>query len=338
MKRKRMLALVAMLALVLGFLAADGKYVRATEEKETDIPFSGVVWIAGDSIAADHSDNADKGDPRPLVGWGEVLGEYADVTVHNEARSGRSTKSYVSENNNYKTIMKEIGAGDIFFIQFGHNDENESSKLHTDPAGASTEEGSYKWYLATKFIDPALEAGAYPVLCTSVARYLVKDGKLEEQSHAPYVEAMKELAAEYEAKGVKIPVIDCHAYTKQLYMEDIEGSESYHALVKDETSGEEQLDTTHYCEKGARMLAQYILEECQKVLPESIFTEHNLVVIKKGDADGDGKVTILDAIAVLKHVLNMKQENFSVGAADCDGKEGITIEDAQAILAGELER
>lgn len=337
MKRKRMLALVTMFALVLGFLAADGNRVQATESKDAEAPFSGVVWIAGDSIAADHSDNADKGDPRPLVGWGEVLGEYANITVHNEARSGRSTKSYVSENNNYKTIMKEIGAGDIFFIQFGHNDENESSKLHTDPAGASTEEGSYKWYLATKFIDPALEAGAYPVLCTSVVRYLVKDGKLEEQSHAPYVEAMKELAAEYEAKGITIPVIDCHAYTKQLYMEDIEGSESYHALVKDESSGEEQLDTTHYCEKGARMLAQYILKECPNVLPESVFSEHSLAVITKGDADGDGKVTIQDVIAVMKHVLGVKQENFSTEAADCDGKEGITVEDAEAILAGELE-
>lgn len=205
MKRRKITSLVTMLALLLGFFVADGKHVQATESKNAETPFSGTVWIAGDSIASDHSDNADKGDSRPLVGWGEVIGEYAEITVHNEARSGRSTKSYVSENNNYKTIMKEIGAGDIFFIQFGHNDENESGKLHTDPAGASTEEGSYKWYLATKFIDPALEAGAHPVLCTSVVRYLVKDGKLEEQSHAPYVEAMKELAAEYEARGITIP-------------------------------------------------------------------------------------------------------------------------------------
>lgn len=116
-------------------------------------------------------------------------------------------------------------------------------------------------------------------------------------------------------------------------MEDIEGSESYHALVKDEASGTEQLDTTHYCEKGARVLAQYILKECQNVLPETIFAEHSLAVITKGDVDGDGKVTVRDLIAILKHVLGVKQENFSLEAAECDGKDGITKDDAEAAIA-----
>lgn len=259
MKGKKITALALACLLFAGVFAGNALAAGGMDEKT---PFSGVVWIAGDSIASDHSDNAENGDPRPLVGWGEVIGDYLTAAVHNEARSGRSTKSYVNENNNYKTIMKEIGAGDVFFIQFGHNDENSSTKLHTDPYGASTEEGSYKWYLATKYIDPALEAGAYPVLCTSVARYLVEDGKLMEQTHAPYVQAMKELAAEYAGKGITIPVIDCHAYTKALYEADMEGGESYHAVVKDGES--EKLDTTHYCEKGARNMALYILSECVK--------------------------------------------------------------------------
>lgn len=260
MKGKKITALALACLLFAGVFSESAGNTFAAGGTEEKTPFSGVVWIAGDSIASDHSDNAENGDPRPLVGWGEVIGDYLTAAVHNEARSGRSTKSYVNENNNYKTIMKEIGAGDVFFIQFGHNDEDSSTKLHTEPYGASTQEGSYKWYLATKYIDPALEAGAYPVLCTSVARYLVKDGRLQEQSHAPYVQAMKELAAEYAGKGITIPVIDCHEYTKALYEADIEGGESYHAVVKD--GGSEKLDTTHYCEKGARNTALYILSAC----------------------------------------------------------------------------
>lgn len=278
MKGKKMLALFLAMLLFGGIFAMDGKKVQAAEKKETQIPFSGVIWIAGDSIASDHSDNANNGAPRPLVGWGEVIGDYLDVRVHNEARSGRSSKSYVNENNNYKTIMKEIKAGDIFFIQFGHNDENSSAKLHTDPNGTSAEEGSYKWYLAEKYINPALEAGAYPVLCTSVARYLVKNGALEEQSHASYVNAMKELAAEYEARGIHIPVIDCHEYTKQLYVSNIEEGASYHALIKDSTGSGEQLDTTHYCEKGARNLALYIIESCRAMMTEMSFAEEALTI------------------------------------------------------------
>ncbi len=275
MKEKKLTALILAFILAAGLFAGNAAGAKA-EEKDGGVPFSGVIWIAGDSIASDHSDNANNGDPRPLVGWGEVLGEYLKATVHNEARSGRSTRSYVNENNNYKTIMRGIGAGDIFFIQFGHNDENSSTKLHTDPYGATTEEGSYKWYLATKFIDPALEAGAYPVLCTSVARYLVADGKLEEQSHAPYVNAMKELAAEYEAKGITIPVIDCHEYTKELYTQDIAAGAEYHALLKDAATGTETLDTTHYCEKGARNMALYIINTCRGMLKEITFSQDDI--------------------------------------------------------------
>lgn len=408
MKGKKFTALALVCLLVAGLFTGNAEKAQAASGTGERAPFSGVIWIAGDSIASDHSDNANNGDPRPLVGWGEVFGEYLDgVTVHNEARSGRSTKSYVNENNNYKTIMRGIGAGDIFFIQFGHNDENSSTKLHTDPYGASTEEGSYKWYLATKYIDPALEAGAYPVLCTSVVRYLVTDGKLEEQTHAPYVKAMKELAAEYGAKGISIPVIDCHEYTKELYVLDIEAGASYHALIMDASTGEEKLDTTHYCEKGARNMALYIIGSCREMLTEITFSQDALTVyegctkklpapvynpvyflpmkndsgvwessnpavvtvdaesgkltgvsvgdavitytvgtvqgqfsvyvaeapvLSKGDANGDGQITAEDALAVLKSVVGLEQEDYWPVPADCDGNSGITAEDALMIL------
>lgn len=264
MKRKKKMAVWLAAALMAGSFVGDVRAEKEPEaEKETE--FSGNIWIAGDSIASDHSDNAE-GYARPLVGWGEVIGEYLEgAEVHNEARSGRSSKSYTKESN-YKTIMEGLKEGDVFFIQFGHNDEHESTKLHTDPSGASTQEESYKWYLSTCYIDPALEAGAYPVLLTSVARYEKQDGKLAEQTHKAYVEAMKELAAEYKEKGITIPVIDCHAYTKELYEKDLEGGEAYHAYEGEEGSG--QLDTTHYCEFGARNMALHILSEaCKQKLP-----------------------------------------------------------------------
>lgn len=251
-----------------GNVGASGSIILKTSQtaQKAEMPeFSGTIWIAGDSIASDHSDNAE-GYARPLVGWGEVVGDYLEgVEVHNEARSGRSSKSYIKESN-YETIMDGLKEGDIFLIQFGHNDEEESTKLHTDPAGATTEEESYKWYLSTYYIDPALEAGAQPVLLTSVARYLNENGILAEQTHGVYAEAMKELAAEYKDKGITIPVIDCHTYTKELYEKDLEGGEAYHAYQGEEGSGE--LDTTHYCEFGARNMALHILTEaCQLELP-----------------------------------------------------------------------
>lgn len=316
-KRKRLCAAMLLVAMSVGMLAGKQCDVEAAKKD-----FSGVIWIAGDSISSDHSDNANNGDTRPLVGWGEVIGDYLDgVTVHNEARSGRSSKSYTKEKN-YKTIMEEMGEGDVFFIQFGHNDENENIKLYTDPNAASDVEGSFKWYLSTQYIDPALDAGAYPVLCTPVIRYLVEGGKLQEQSHSPYAEAMKELAAEYAEKGIEIPVIDCHEFTTKLYEYDTQSAENYHAIAAKTEGGEQELDTTHYCEAGARNMALFVLSEsCLQELSVA-----SGVKIKYSNDAKDATCTFL------KNCMAFEKEIFWGQLRDCDGKKGILAGDVLMML------
>ena len=51
-----------------------------------------------------------------------------------------------------------------------------------------------------------------------------------------------------------------------------------------------------------------------------------------GDANGDGKVTITDAVAVVNYILNTTQGTFNVAAADVDGNGSITITDAVSIV------
>ena len=51
-----------------------------------------------------------------------------------------------------------------------------------------------------------------------------------------------------------------------------------------------------------------------------------------GDANGDGKVTITDAVAVVNYILNTTQGTFNVAAADVDGNGSITITDAVGIV------
>ena len=52
----------------------------------------------------------------------------------------------------------------------------------------------------------------------------------------------------------------------------------------------------------------------------------------RGDANGDGKVTITDAVAVVNYILNTTQGTFNVTAADVDGNGSITITDAVGIV------
>ena len=62
------------------------------------------------------------------------------------------------------------------------------------------------------------------------------------------------------------------------------------------------------------------------------------VVAVKGDANGDGKVTITDAVAIVNYILGNPSGNFNVEAAnvnndyDDDGKPNITITDAVGVV------
>ncbi len=217
---------------------------------------SGVVWVAGDSIASPHDDNEYE---VPISGWGEYLADYmnADAVVHNEARSGRSSKSYIKENN-YKEIRKNLAYGDYLLIAFGLNDEKqEDTRLYTDPSGDSSTEESFAWYLKEKYIEPALEVGAEPVLLSPVVRATYEDGKLTEQTQVAYKEAIEKLVEEYAQKGIDLYYIDLYGITDD-WFEEL-GYEKVRGLHGIDNEGKD--DTTHFSAEGAQQLAEKIAEE-----------------------------------------------------------------------------
>lgn len=229
----------------------------------TEKPFeaSGVVWIAADSIASPHDDNEYE---VPIDGWGEHLATYLTdaATVHNEARSGRSSKSYIKEKN-YKDIKRNMGYGDYLLIGFGLNDEKEElPNLYTDPnADASTEE-SFAWYLKTYYIEPAFEVGAEPVLLSPVLRCETDaDGSIVEQPVTDqYVKAMEQLVADYASQGITLYYIDLNRITKEWYQEIGDAAVAdLHGI-----DNEGKPDTTHFNRDGADQLAKKIVEEMKR--------------------------------------------------------------------------
>lgn len=218
-----------------------------TAVEYTKYPASGKIWYAADSIAAQHSNDTNLAKSsltvrtRDTLGWGVTFNNYfkdgnycryedgqiidtqfaknttdSAVVVNNTALSSRSSKSFTKELN-YETLSSQMGKGDYFFISFGHNDEYPEITRYTDPYGASTTEGSYKWYLKNYYIDPALKAGATPVLISSVVKRNYIDGVYQPQFHEPYAIAMKELSEEYAALGITVPFIDLHHKMDALY-------------------------------------------------------------------------------------------------------------------------
>lgn len=142
----------------------------------------------------------------PQTGIGQVMPLYLseDVEVHNHAKNGRSTKSFISDGR-LKEIEKEISEGDFLFIQFGHNDEKES-----DPERFTRPDVEFKENLF-KYIAVAENAKAYPVFITPLTRRTyVSSHKLDAGFHLPYVNAMKEIS-----KEKNIPLVDLYSMSRE---------------------------------------------------------------------------------------------------------------------------
>lgn len=199
-----------------------------------------VIVLVGDStVAADG-------------GWGDAFGKRIVPTAEclNFARSGRSSKSFRAE----KHWRKALDAKPNWvLIQFGHNDvPGKGPERETDPAT------TYRENLGT-YIDEARQAGAQPVLVTSLTRRNFAGTKIKPDSLAPYVEAAKEVAGE---KGV--PLLDLNA----LSIAQAEAIGPAALAEFDHPSKDGKPDRTHLSPKGAESTAQLVADEVRKCIPE----------------------------------------------------------------------
>jgi len=187
---------ISMILVCLMLLSA----VTAFAARLTENP---MVFVIGDSTAASYGESEST-----LSGWGQVLYNFFtdSYMVNDCAVSGASSRSFY--NNYWNSIKAQIKKGDYVLIQFGHNDSKpdgtDSENLddaaatigrYTDPAGDKDTEGSFKWYL-NKYVTDIEEAGATPILVTSIERRGDAYKAAENSQLYAWVTAMKEFAAE----------------------------------------------------------------------------------------------------------------------------------------------
>ncbi len=207
------------------------------------------IWIIGDSTVEDNKP--------PFRGWGWALPEHVreGVRVRNIALSGRSSRSF-REEGLFEPAEKEMAAGDLLLIQFGHNDEKEDER-HTDPDSTYPEQ---LW----RYCAAALERGAQPVLLTSVERrFFTDDGGLL-YTHGEYPAAVRKLAAERH-----VPLCDLQKASRKLYLSL--GPEKTAELFVRLAPGEHpdfpdgHDDKTHFNATGARAVAGLVAAEMKKI-------------------------------------------------------------------------
>lgn len=189
----------------------------------------------------------------PQTGIGQVFPLFLKegYTVENNAKNGRSTKSFIDEGR-LRDIEERIGEGDFLFIQFGHNDEkNQDPTRYTEPFSTYMEN-------LGKFIEVARSHGAYPVLITPLERRCFMDEKhLGIGGHSDYVAAMKQTAEKEE-----VPLVDLYSASRAELKRIGEAESRRYYMNFDageyETHPEESKDNTHLRYHGAVTFASFI--------------------------------------------------------------------------------
>jgi lysophospholipase L1-like esterase len=242
-----------------GAAAGSGGANAAAADTTCDRPGSAdastpAIYIVGDSTASVYDKSL-----YPRTGWAQPLQDYfapACASVHDEARSGRSSKSFYDEGA-WTPVRNALRNGDYVLIQFGHNDEK------TDDAARYTEPfRGYQQYLQ-KYIDESRAKGAVPLLLTPIERNQWKNGAIAD-SHGDYPKAMRELA-----NNSQTGLVDMTALTKS-YLERI-GQAQATKLFMNLAAGESpnypdgNSDNTHLQETGARIIAEIALADLWRV-------------------------------------------------------------------------
>lgn len=207
-------------------------HVAALTVEKVEVP---TLYLAGDSTVTDQP-------AEPGASWGQMLTSMLtpDIAVANHAESGETMKSFITGLRLDK-ILSSIKAGDILFIQFGHND-SKAAWPQTYVEAATT----YPAYLRV-FIAEAKRRGAVPVLVTSPHRRTFDaDGRIT-NSHGDYPDAVRKVAAE---EGVAL--IDLNAMSKDIY-------EALGPEIAPRAFSNDGKDVTHHNNYGAWLMARAVV-------------------------------------------------------------------------------
>ncbi|MBD0379591.1 carbohydrate esterase [Paenibacillus sp. WST5] len=207
------------------------------------------LFLAGDSTVSDYNEFQ-----APQAGWGQMLPNYftENISIDNQAKRGRSSKSFVDEGS-LDTIFSRMKAGDYLFIMFGINDSSSDTARHTDPAT------TFKDYLK-KYIDGARARQATPVLVTSQSKRTYDANGVFTNSIGNYPSAMRELGT-----AMNVPVLDLNARSIQYY--NSIGVEKTKDVFMWLDPGESPnypngaQDNVHFQEYGANQLAALVVNE-----------------------------------------------------------------------------
>ena len=204
-----------------------------------------VIWVAGDSTLTDQNAGIPYYPYGSCAGWAQMLLGYTGKgAVCNLAHSGMTTNCF-RDDGHFDIAKEMIKKGDLFIIQFGHNDQKRRNLKAFE---------GYKENLK-RYACEVRELGAKPVICSPISRN--SDFSLLK----PYRDACLEAA-----KELDIPFIDLHDFTFEKWQEFGENAKDYFIPG----------DITHTNEYGAMLVADFfVMEIYRKISSNSISSDYS---------------------------------------------------------------
>ncbi len=238
---------------------ANGKMLKRLDICVT-IGKDGVVrkiYLIGDSTVCDYKDSQ-----FPMTGWGQVLKYFfnSDIQIVNHAIGGRSSRSF-REQGRWKTVLNALTPGDFVFIQFGHNDRDNSKAERYTPVD------KYKLYIDS-FVVEARGKGAIPVLVSPMVMNAWKNNEMRNvftESGNDYRGAMATVAKNRGCAFVDLNM-KSYDYFKQFNSEYL-SRYFYNAYPAGEYSNypSGSNDGTHFQEMGAMAMCRFIAEGLREI-------------------------------------------------------------------------
>ncbi|RYY71528.1 MAG: GntR family transcriptional regulator, partial [Chitinophagaceae bacterium] len=138
---RRVFTISTLLGVMLLFIAA----ISSAPKKVS-------LWMAGDSTMCLYEDSR-----APIAGWGMPFAGFFDssVSMHNHARGGRSTRTFINEKR-WQSILDSIAENDYVFIQFGHNDEAKEEKYKDRYTSLSDYKANLRMFIQTSRLKKAI--------------------------------------------------------------------------------------------------------------------------------------------------------------------------------------
>ncbi len=217
------------------------------------------LFLIGDSTV---KNGKGKGDGS-LWGWGSFIGDFFNtekINVENDALGGTSSRTFQT-NGLWDAVLVKIKKGDFVMMQFGHNDSSpldDTARARGTIGGVGMESKdtfnpikkkqevvyTYGWYMR-KFINDIKAKGAIPIVCSSIPRNPVKDGKviLVDDRYAGWARDV--------AQAEKVDFIPLNQLIKDKYAA-LSASEVQHYFT--------EKDHTHTNEAGAKLNAEMVVK------------------------------------------------------------------------------